>query len=707
MRRTWASRVVVSVVGALLVGGVTAAPVQAAQTVERASVADPSTGNTQANGQSVEVSVSADGRYVAFASSASNLVSGDTNNAADIFVRDRQAGTTQRVSLPDPVTMPGQTQANGASSWTGLSDDGCRVAFTSYAANLTPGDNNGVRDVYVRDRCTSRTYRASVPATSNPFCISGESPLASISGDGRYVGFASFAANLVGSCTGWFVSHIYVRDLQTNTTELVDKSAGGGISNSWSWGADLSVDGRYVVFSSLGSNIVPGDGNGRTDAFVRDRVANTVERVSVTSAGGEPNGDSVASFSGKSRVITPDGRYVAFRSAGSNVVVADTNNTWDIFLRDRQAASTERVSLTGTGAQANGQSQVGQISQDGRYVSFQSQATNFDARDGDAEWDVYLKDRVTGEADLVSVNSAGQSTNSWIDDPVLSPTGRFLAWADYGDNMVPGDTNGVADVVFVDRQGTPPPNYPDLGVSKTHSATFQVNEQASYTIRVRNHGAVNAAGPISLSDALPAGLTLVSAAGTGWTCVATACTYAGTIAAGDQAPDVTLTVAVGAAAVPSVTNTAAVSCTCGDLNPANDTAADVTTVIPADSVAIAIVGGPVYTLTERGITSGDISVVKNANGTIRQVSGTATTNGATGGTATVTFNVGQFLNVYNGTVTVDDPNAGIHNVQAGLLFTPVTPLANPNGATASHASLYTVVWPWTTYYITWTVRDYG
>ena len=263
--------------------------------------------------------------------------------------------------------------------------------------------------------------------------------------------FASFSTRLVPGCTTWLVSHVYVHDLQTGATEIVDATTSGGVADSWSWGGNLSADGRFVTFSSLAANLVPADGNGQADVFVRDRLTGALERVNVPSGGGEADRESVASFSGKSRVVTPEGRYVVFRSAASNLVPGDANTEWDVFVRDRVLDVTERLSTTDTGADANGQSQVGQISADGRWASFQSQATNLDPRDVDSDWDVYVKDRRSGDVDLVSVNAAGESTNGWIDDPSMSPDGRYLVWADYGDNLVPGDTNAAGDVVLVDR----------------------------------------------------------------------------------------------------------------------------------------------------------------------------------------------------------------------------------------------------------------
>jgi Tol biopolymer transport system component len=193
-----------------------------------------------ANEHSDYPSISADGRFVAFVSFASNLVSGDTNNDRDIFVRDRQTGTTERVS----VAADG-APANGGSGSPAISGDGRFVAFQSGATNLVPGSTHG--GIYVRDRLTSTTERVS----------DGGSESVAISADGRFVAFAS--------------GQVLVRDRQLGTTERVSVSTGGEGANGGSRFPSISGDGRFVAFESWASDLVPGDTNGRRDVFVVER----------------------------------------------------------------------------------------------------------------------------------------------------------------------------------------------------------------------------------------------------------------------------------------------------------------------------------------------------------------------------------------------------------------------------------------------------
>jgi len=293
---------------------------------ERVSV---DTEGNEGNGVSRHISaISSDGRYVAFSSMASNLVQGDTNYAADIFVHDRQTGVTVRVS----VNGDGD-QAAGWSEAPAISADGRFVAFTSTAANLVDGDTNGYADVFVRDVQTGTAERVSVDGAGNQ-ASGGNSVYPVVSADGRYVAFASEAVNLVDGdtnvCEGsWFsCSDVFVHDRQTGLTERASVSSGGAQGNGGSDGARISGDGRYVGFASAATNLVNGDTNIRGDAFVHDRQTGTTERVSVDSGGEQANG-----ISGYP-AISAEGRYVAFGSEATNLVTGDTNGENDIFIHD-------------------------------------------------------------------------------------------------------------------------------------------------------------------------------------------------------------------------------------------------------------------------------------------------------------------------------------------------------------------------------------
>ncbi|MFN0008728.1 MAG: TolB family protein [Planctomycetota bacterium] len=413
----------------------------AGQATSRVSV---DSAGAQGDGDCSEPAVSADGRYVAFKSYATNLVPGDTNATEDVFVHDRQSGTTERVS----VDSAGAEGDFGGAVPT-LSADGRYVTFVSSSSNLVPGTTNGWYQIYLHDRQTGTTERVSVDSggAEGNDNSTGYTP---ISDDGRYVAFGSTASNLVPGDTNGF-GDIFVHDRQTGATERVSVSTGGTQTNNQSFSVSMSSDGRYVAFRSNASNLVAGDTNAVGDIFVRDRQLGTTERVSRSTAGVQGN----ASSEGPS--ITEDGRYVAFRSAASTLVLGDTNAANDTFVHDRQTGTTERVSLSTGGAQGNNFSGgYPDISSDGRFVSFGASASNLVAGDTNATWDVFVRDRQLGTTERVSVSSTGVQGNNASQPSgqqnAISSDGRFVVFESEATNLVSGDTNGFHDMFIRDRQ---------------------------------------------------------------------------------------------------------------------------------------------------------------------------------------------------------------------------------------------------------------
>jgi Tol biopolymer transport system component len=276
---------------------------------------------TQGNIASWFPSISSDGRFVAFQSWASSLVSGDTNEALDIFVHDRDTARTTRISVASDGT-----QGNGSSYHPSISANGRYVTFTSVASNLVSGDTNGWVDVFVHDRDIGETTRVSV-ATDKTQGNSGSFD-SSISADGRLVAFQSWASNLVSGDTNetW---DLFVHDRVTGKTTMASVASDKTHGNSASWAPSISADGRYVVFVSAATNLVSGDTNGVDDVFVHDRDTGETTRVSV--ACDEAQGNSVS----WAPSISADGQFVAFESEASNLVSGDTNKTWDVFVHDR------------------------------------------------------------------------------------------------------------------------------------------------------------------------------------------------------------------------------------------------------------------------------------------------------------------------------------------------------------------------------------
>jgi Tol biopolymer transport system component len=410
-----------------------ALPTQAAETT-RVSLGPY---RAQGNGASFTPAISGSVRFVAFASDASNLVPGDTNGASDIFVHDRQTATTTRVS----VGAYG-TQGNGASERPALSADGRYVAFSSSASNLVRGDTNAALDIFVHDRQTATTTRVSVGASRAQG--NGGSFDPALSADGRFVTFFSSASNLVsGDTNGAF--DIFVHDRQTGRTTRVSLGARRAQSDGDSFDPVLSADGRFVAFASEASNLVPGDTNRVSDVFVHDRQTGRTTRVSVGAYGTQGNDESVE------LAISANGRFVVFASEASNLVPSDTNAASDVFVHDRRTTATTRVSVGAYDTQGNGRSTEPAISGDGRFVAFASSASNLVPGDTNRLSDLFVHDRQTGTTTRVSLGARGTQGNEISSEPALSADGRHVAFSSDASNLVPGDTNRSSDVFVRSR----------------------------------------------------------------------------------------------------------------------------------------------------------------------------------------------------------------------------------------------------------------
>ncbi len=406
---------------------VTSAAASAATTLR----ASTDSSGVQGNGVSTSAAMSADGRWVAFTSAASNLVSGDTNAATDVFVRDRLTGAVERVS----VSSSG-AQANGASELPTISADGRFVSFRSLASNLVSGDTNNAWDIFVRDRATGVTERVSVSSSGGQGTGTSRDP--SLSADGRFVAFASTSANLVSGDTNG-AQDIFVRDRLTGATTRMSVDSSGVQGNADSNNPSLSADGHLVLFDSTASNLVSGDTNAARDVFLRDRTANTTTRLSVSSSGAQSNGDSARAH------FSASGSLVVFESGASNLVSGDTNARNDIFLRDRGASTTTRIDLRPGGVQTSRDSDFPTISADGRWVAYYSTDTGLVSGDTNAVGDVFELDRNSGTTSRVSVDSSGVQGNANSTTPALADNGSVALESD-ASNLVSGDTNAATDL---------------------------------------------------------------------------------------------------------------------------------------------------------------------------------------------------------------------------------------------------------------------
>lgn len=323
------------------------------------------TGTGGANTGIYGFEISENGRYLAFSTYASNLVVDDTNQTADMFIRDLQLGVTTRIAM----SVPANTGGLVAHTFS-LSNDGTRLVFSTPSCNLGfPLDRNRVEDVYLYDVPAGRLSLVSTDMTGIR-SGNGRSYDGQISGNGRYVLFVSTAMNLapINIASGG-VANVYVRDLNTGITQLVSATYDGSPGSARvidGHRGQISNDGRYVIFSGISDNFVPNDQNQGPDLFRRDLVNGITELVDRNFAGTASGNRGVS----PPYDVSPDGRYVAFMSDASDLVPDDLNNDFDVFVRDMSAGITKIVTsdvIRFEGFQ--GFSGV-TVSFDGRYVAF-------------------------------------------------------------------------------------------------------------------------------------------------------------------------------------------------------------------------------------------------------------------------------------------------------------------------------------------------
>jgi len=516
-----------------------------------------------------------DGRFVSFASSASNLVPGDTNGVGDVFVRDRRSGATERVSVGAKGAQgDGDSNVLGISTNTAISDDGRYVAFKSDATNLVRGDRNGVTDVFVRDRATGTTERVSVDNAGREIAGGGDQP--AISPDGRYVAFVT------SDLDANFSPDVYLRDRVAHTTTRISVAFDGGetFNTSDSPAVAVTAGGPIVAFASAADNIVAGDNDGSGDVFVRDLsgAAPVTERVSVSSD--EQPGAYAGGFGFGARgpSISNGGRYVAFSSDAQNFGPApQTGLFMDVFVRDRQAGTTTLASPAAGGGEADAQSEGASISAGGGFVAFGSFASNLVAESGGNPLlqDAYVRDLAAGSTERTSVATDGSNAlfgafDAQVGPGPVSEDGLVSLFATNADNLQAGDDNLNVDVFARDRRSAA-----DLALTMADAPDpVPAKGTVTYTLHVANHGAGSAPGA-AVVDTLPAGVTLASVSAGCAAAGATVTCELGTLAPGAGA---TVTIAVTTKARGVLTNSATAGSNVSDGDPADNTATETTTV---------------------------------------------------------------------------------------------------------------------------------
>ncbi|MCP3915755.1 MAG: hypothetical protein GY711_09385 [bacterium] len=321
-----------------------------------------STSGNSGSGLSLSPAVSGEGRWVAWSSNGSNLVAGDTNGTWDVFLRDMQLGITTRISVDGAGS-----QALDRSDQPRMTPDASYIVFES-DADLIAADTNTIKDCYRLERLTGQLELVSTSTAG----VQGNniSYAAQPSDDGRYVVFFSSASNLVnGDTNGW--GDVFWKDMQTGVLSRANVSTSGAQTTNESIWPSISGDGLTVTFCSRSGNLVGGDTNGHWDLFARDIHAATTTRLNL-----QPGGAQADSYVRSPTALSTDGRFVIFASLSTNLVPSDTNGFQDIFLRDRQLETTARLSLDSSGTQTDDDSFVPHMTPDVRVITYTSEAAD-------------------------------------------------------------------------------------------------------------------------------------------------------------------------------------------------------------------------------------------------------------------------------------------------------------------------------------------
>jgi RHS repeat-associated protein len=413
-------------------------------------------GGAAADGYSLAPDISADGGFVAFESSDTHLAAGDTNGKSDVFVYLRASGTLERASV-----LSGGGQADMESTEASISGDGRRVLFTGEAAGLIPGTprchtGGGIcRAVLLHDRqsgTTSIVSNVPIPQAGNYFGYYDDPAL---SPEGGWAGYLFHLDTCTGVCYGMSISMVRLQELGSGADRFasIDERGSQAVRAQ---GTALAADGSRAAYVTDWPGVVVTDTNEASDVFVRGLADGQVELGSAGAAGVQGNAASLQP------ALSRDGRTLAFQSEADNLAAGDSNGAADIFARELDGGEAVRLSVGPGGVQANGASANPSISWDGRYVAFQSEASNLAAGDSNSAADIFVADRdpdgdgILDEAGQfatrrVSISSAGAQADNASQHPAISADGRYVAFNSLASNLVGGDTNGLWDVFVHDR----------------------------------------------------------------------------------------------------------------------------------------------------------------------------------------------------------------------------------------------------------------
>jgi uncharacterized repeat protein (TIGR01451 family) len=565
--------------------------------------------------------------HVAFASYSENLLPGDTNTTSDVFLFNVTSGTTSLIS----VSTNGSTSGSGYSDVPDISSTGRYVAFYSESSDLIGSDGNSSGDIFRRDTVLNTTALVSV-STNGTLPGNSSSYDPDITPDGRFIAFETTATDLFANDLNGLIDDIVLRDMTSNTVELISiNGSGTGSGNNYSYDPVISDDARFVAFESSSTNLGPVDLNGQFDVYVRDRSNNTnilcSRNLTATGSGSDISYDPI---------ISGNGQIVLFYSLATNLLAGDTNGFGDVFAYNTATHTLQRVSIGLGGEAANGESVNYTISADGRYVAFQSYATNLVANDSNQTDDVFLRDLVSGTTTLISANcNNGKSGNGYSVTPSISRDGNYvtftstandlasgsftggenifrysrlsgqivlvshnrfitgggngfshsgrisddggvIAFLSTASNLIANDNNNNADLfVWSALSGSP---QPDLVMDKTANiSSVTAGNNFIYTLALTNFGTASATS-VTASDSLPTGVTFVSALASQGTVTNSGNVVTANLGSLPIGNGAIITITVNAVSPGSVTNTAIASAIEGDATPANNTDSVVVTI---------------------------------------------------------------------------------------------------------------------------------
>ncbi len=379
--------------------------------------------------------LSQDGRYVAFSTNDPNIVNGDSNNAPDVFVRDRKLGQNVRANVSDTgAQLPLGTEGFK------MSANGRFVAFKHYVQVTSMYASNGMWQVYVRDLKNNTTETVSLSTTGD---LSNSSiSFFDISADGRFVTFSTDASNLVSGDTNNF-SDIFIRDRKLGTTTLISKNSSGFVGNGSSVKPAISCDGSYVAFISSASDLAAGDTNGFADVFLVDRLSNdNITNITI-------NGNNSSGGSGEVD-LSCNGSTVVFQSHASNLVANDTNSKLDLFAFNMVDSLIQRVNLDSSNSQSSTSiiqdRSTNVVDFSGRYIVFASNATDLTTGDTNGKTDVFLRDIVDGTTQIVTRRNSSTQTSDASYYSSISLDGSEVIFMSHDGGLVGGDTNNNGDI---------------------------------------------------------------------------------------------------------------------------------------------------------------------------------------------------------------------------------------------------------------------